>query len=78
MSQLVYQLGSPWSMIVLVVTISCLASVAKAIAKQSRAYGCYRVDANLKRELVERGLSVDEIERIVSMKSATEAQSKGC
>lgn len=68
-------LGPPWNMIVLVMLITCAASIVKAIAKQSHTYACHRVDANLKRDLVERGLSVDEIERIVAMKSGSD---KGC
>ena len=71
-------LGSPWNMIVLVVLISGLGSVVKTIVKQTRAYASHRAELNLKRELVERGLSVDEIERIVTVKSASDAQSKTC
>jgi hypothetical protein len=68
-------LGSPWNMIVLVVLISGLGSVVKTIAKQVRAYASHRVDMNLKRELVERGLSADEIERIVAAKSPVDKRS---
>jgi len=71
-------LGSPWNMIVLVVLISGLGSVVKTIVKQTRAYASHRAELILKRELVERGLSVDEIERIVTVKSASDAQSKTC
>jgi hypothetical protein len=68
-------LGAPWNMIVLVVLISGLGSAVKTIAKQTRGYACHRVDMNLKRELVERGLSADEIERIVAAKSTNNVQS---
>jgi hypothetical protein len=64
-------LGPPWNMIVLVVLISCIASVFKAIAKQSRFYATHRAEVNLKRDLVERGLSVDEIERVIAARSST-------
>jgi hypothetical protein len=57
-------------MIVLVVLIGCIASVVKAVAKQSRTYASHRAELNLKRELVERGLSVDEIERVMAAKSS--------
>jgi hypothetical protein len=63
-------LETPWNMIVLVVLISCIASVIKAVAKQSRTYASHRAELNLKRELVERGLSVDEIERVMAAKSS--------
>jgi hypothetical protein len=71
-------LGSPWNMIVLVVLISGLGSVVKTIAKQVRGYASHRVDMNLKRELVERGLSADEIERIVAAKSPVDKPSGEC
>jgi cell division protein FtsL len=64
-------LGPPWNMIVLVMLISCAASVVKVIAKQSRTYASHRAEMNLKRDLVERGLSVDEIERVIAARSAT-------
>jgi hypothetical protein len=79
MSQLVELfkgIGSPWNMIVLVMLISCMASVLKTIAKQSRAYGSHRAEMNLKREMVERGLSAEEIERIIAAKSANNVQSE--
>ena len=76
--ELFKSLGPPWNMIVLVVLISCIASIFKAIAKQSRIYGNHRAEMNLKREMVERGLSAEEIERIVAAKSGTEAQSDRC
>ncbi len=71
-------LGEPWNMIVLVVMIGSVAGVVSTIAKQTRKYASHRAEINLKRDLVERGLSVDEIERIVTVKSASEAQSKDC
>jgi hypothetical protein len=68
-------LGEPWNMIVLVVMIGSLAGVVSTIAKQTRKYASHRVDMNLKRELVERGLSAEEIERIVAAKSPSDKQS---
>ena len=55
----------PFNMVVLVVLICCVTGVFTSMFKQIRKYGCHRRDVELKRELVERGLSVDEIERIV-------------
>jgi hypothetical protein len=68
--ELLRSLDPPWNMIVLVMLISCVASVIKVIAKQSRAYASHRAEMNLKRDLVERGLSVDEIERIIAARSS--------
>ena len=72
MDQLIHSLtrsDSPFGMIVLVVLIGCMVGVINTIAKQIRMYATHRADVNLKRELVERGLSVDEIERVMAAKS---------
>lgn len=60
----------PFNMFVMVVLIVCTTGVITSFFKQIRKYACYRRDIDLKRELVERGLSVDEIERIVAAKGA--------
>ena len=75
--QSIMNMGSPWNMIVLVVLITCTTGVFTSMFKQMRKYGCYRRDVDLKRDLVERGLSVDEIERIVAAKSSANKDSCG-
>ena len=74
--QAIMSMGSPWNMIVLVVLITCTTGVFTSMFKQIRKYGCHRRDVDLKRELVERGLSVEEIERIVAAKGS--ASRDGC
>jgi hypothetical protein len=66
----ILDIPAPFNMVVLVVLIVCTTGVFTSIFKQIRKYACYRRDIDLKRELVERGLSVDEIERIVAAKGA--------
>jgi hypothetical protein len=56
--------------IVAIVLICVVASVIASIAKQIRKYACHRNEVELKRDLVERGLSVEEIERIVAAKGS--------
>ena len=56
--------------IVTIVLICVAASVITSIAKQLRKYACHRNEVELKRDLVERGLSVEEIERIVAAKGS--------
>jgi hypothetical protein len=56
--------------IVAIVLICVVASVITSIAKQLRKYACHRNEVELKRDLVERGLSVEEIERIVAAKGS--------
>jgi hypothetical protein len=71
----IMSMGEPWHMIVLVVLITCTTGVLTSLFKQIRKYGCHRRDVDLKRELVERGLSVDEIERIVTAKGSASKDS---
>jgi hypothetical protein len=40
------------------------------IVEELRKYACHRNDVELKRDLVDRGLSAEDIERIVAAKSA--------
>ena len=63
--QSIVGIQSPFNMIVLVVLIGSVAGVLTGIAAQIRKYGCHRQDLDFKRELVDRGLAADEIERIV-------------
>ena len=73
----IMNMGSPWNMVVLVVLISCTTGVFTSLFKQIRKYGCYRREVDLKRELVERGLSVVEIERILAAKGNASKDSCG-
>jgi hypothetical protein len=70
----IVSIESPFNMIVLVVLIGSIAGVISSIAKQIRKYACHCGETRLKRELVERGLSVEEIERIVTAKLPSERQ----
>lgn len=74
--ELLRSLDPPWNMIVLVTLISCAASVVKVIAKQCRAFASDRAELNLKRELVDRGLSVDEIERVIAARPSIGSESR--
>jgi len=57
--------------VAVLVLLVVVAGVITEIAKQIRKYGCYQQEISLKRDLVERGLSVDEIERVIAAKSST-------
>jgi len=61
---------------VLIVLFGCAAGVLTAIATQIRKYGTHRQDIEFKRELVDRGLGADEIERIVQARSRQPAASE--
>jgi cell division protein FtsL len=57
---------SPFNMIVLIVLISCAAGTVTSMVKELRKFASHRQEVSLKRDLVERGLSIDEIERVVA------------
>jgi len=75
--QKIISIQSPFNMIVLVFLIIAASGVIASFAKQIRKYACHRKDIELKRELVDRGLSVDEIERIVAAKGSTTSKESG-
>lgn len=77
MSELFHSImnSQPFNMVVLVVLIGSLSGLLMSIVVQMRIYVSHREDLQLKRELVERGLSVDEIERIVLAKSPNDKTS---
>ena len=62
-------LFSNW--IVVIVLICVVSGVVSSFGKQIRKYVSHRHELDFKRDLVERGLSVDEIERIVAAKSTS-------
>ena len=61
------------------VVLSLVASVIVAVTIALTVRGMHkrRLEDALKRELVERGLSVDEIERIVAAKGSTTSKDSG-
>jgi hypothetical protein len=73
--QNIVSIQAPFNMIVLVCLICSVAGVISSLFKQVRKYTCHRQELDFKQELVERGLSVDEIERILAAKSVSEKQS---
>jgi hypothetical protein len=66
----IVSMPSPFNMVVIVVMITCAAAVLKFIAMEARRYGCHRQDIDFKREMVDRGLSAEEIERILAAGSS--------
>jgi hypothetical protein len=67
--QSILNMPTPFNMIVMVVLIGAVVGAAKTIVTQIRAYGCHRQDIEFKRDMVDRGLSADEIERILRAQS---------
>jgi cell division protein FtsL len=69
--QSIVNMQTPFNMFVLVTLIGCSASAIGVIATQTRKYFCHRHEIELKRDLVARGLSVEEIERVIAAKPAS-------
>ena len=65
---------TPAQFFVLIALIGCTAAVLITLFVQVARYASHRAELSFKRELVDRGLSVDEIERIVSAKPISKAQ----
>ena len=74
--QSIVSIQAPFNMFVLVCLILSVAGVISSFFKQVRRYTCHRQELDFKRELVERGLSIDEIERILAAKSVSGKQSE--
>jgi len=70
----IVSIQTPFNMIVLIVLIGSTAGVLSSIAAQIRKYTCHRQEIDFKRELVDRGLAADEIERIVSARIPKRAE----
>jgi hypothetical protein len=66
--QTLVNIPPPFNMIVVIVLIVFTTWLFGAIAGEIRKYACHRKDVELKQELVARGLSAEEIERIVAAK----------
>jgi hypothetical protein len=60
--------------IVMIVMIFFTAWLLGTTVEEIRKYACHRKDVELKRDMVDRGLSADEIERIVAAKTGADKQ----
>ena len=55
----------PFNMVVWIVLIGSVAGVLATIVKEARRYCCHRNEIELKREMVDRGMESEEIERVM-------------
>jgi len=67
----IVEISPPFNMIVLVVLIVTAGSIVKGIAKYIRQYACHRNELEFKRDLLERGMSANEIEQVIKARGAT-------
>lgn len=73
----VLEVQEPFNMIIMVVFFGAAAGAVKAIATETRKYFTHRQDLEMKREMIDRGLSVEEIERVIRAGEAS-GRSKNC
>jgi hypothetical protein len=71
----ILRLGPPFNMVVFLMLIGGIVAIIGTLTKQIRKFACHRAETNLKHDLVERGLSVEEIERVIAAKSPAMKQS---
>lgn len=55
----------PFNMIVFIVLICSVGSVISSISKQIRKFACYREELELKRDMLERGMTAEEIAAVI-------------
>ena len=63
-------LPTPFNMVVFIVLIGSVAGVIGAIAKEVRKFLCHRDEMELKREMLDRGMESEEIDRVMRAKPA--------
>ena len=75
-------LPTPFNFVIGLVLIICASSVIGGLITEVRKFASHRAEIQLKRELVERGLDMDEIERVIAARgplSTDDGKSKiGC
>jgi hypothetical protein len=76
--QSVVDIPPPFNMIVLIVLIITAGSAFTAAASQVRKYFTHRQELEFKRELLDRGMSAEEIERVVRVQSPAVREGSSC
>jgi hypothetical protein len=71
----IMSIPAPFNMIVAIVLIGSVAGVIITIAKNIRQYHCHHEELELKREMLERGMSAEEIEQVIRAKGPSGLES---
>lgn len=69
----IVDIQTPFNMIVLVTMFGCALAAIAAVASEIRKYFCHRQEITFKQDLVDRGLPVDEIERIIAAQNPSDS-----
>jgi hypothetical protein len=70
---LIREVPTPFNMIVLIALIASVSGIIVAIAKGIQHYLCLRQELDFKREMIDRGMSAEEIERLVKARSPSQS-----
>ncbi|MCH7751720.1 MAG: hypothetical protein IH898_06140 [Planctomycetes bacterium] len=63
--QLIQGLHTPFNMVATICLIFAVTSVIASVVKQIRKYVCHRQEIEFKREMLDRGMSAEEIEQVI-------------
>ncbi len=63
--QQIQGLQTPFDMVAFICLFFAVASVIGSVVKQTRKYLCHRQEIEFKREMLDRGMSAEEIESVV-------------
>ena len=63
--ELIQGLKTPFNMVAIICLFFAVASVIATIASQIRKFVCHRQELEFKREMLDRGMTVEEIERLI-------------
>lgn len=63
--QSIISIPVPFNMIVLIMLLLSTAGVLGSLFKQVRKFACHRAELAFKRDLLDRGMTADEVEQIV-------------
>lgn len=67
--ELMRSVPPPFNMVVYIMLIICGSGVITSIFKEIRKYSCHRQELDFKREMLDRGMSIDEVEQVVRARS---------
>jgi hypothetical protein len=68
----ILSLPTPFNMVVMIVAISAGAGIIASIVQQIRNYACLKHELDFKRDMIDRGMSVAEIEQLMAAKLPTQ------
>jgi hypothetical protein len=62
----------PFNMIIVIMAIIFGTGIITSVAKQVRKYFCLREELQFKREMIDRGMSPQEIEKLIKCKTPSQ------